>query len=354
MFKAMGKSFLEDLSALNLSTYLESGFVFMDRDKEFAWLGVLETASADDYDVFHSNFYNTAQFYFKSPSIFKIPMNTFAKFLSEREDGEFNYQLLETSDQSYMDDLARSIEKIRNSEKLHKLVCVTTAKFNSSGKHPLFAFKKLKELDGFIYGIWGDRIENVLGVSPEPLFIRSRDSYSTVALAGTISTKTEGYKSILMNDIKEREEHDLVIKDIENKLSKLGANTEIAETKVRDFGALAHLETEMKFKSNLSPVDVVKTLSPTAALGGYPTDIALEELKQMNYFSLDKNQRSFGGVYSFNLHDTEFALVGIRNIFWDGRLSTIHSGGGIVSASNPESELQEVKNKRSLVVELFK
>ena len=350
----MGKSFLEDLSALNLSTYLDNGFVFMDRDKEFVWLGVLEAGSADDYDVFHSNFYNTAQFYFKSPSIFKVPMNTFVKFLSEREDGEFNYQLLETSDQSYLKDLKHSIEKIQSNEGLHKLVCVTTAKFKSSGKHPLFAFEKLKELDGFVYGIWDDRIENVLGVSPEPLFIRSGDSCSTVALAGTISTKTEGYESLLTNDIKEREEHDLVIKDIENKLSRLGAKTSVTETKVRNFGALAHLETEMKFKSNLYSVEVVKALAPTAALGGYPTDLALKELKQMNYFSLDKDQRSFGGVYSFSLDDTEFALVGIRNIFWDGKLSTIHSGGGIVSASNPESELQEVKNKRYLVVELFK
>ena len=342
----------DDLDRLNFSDILQNGFIFKDPADNGVWLGVLEEGTPSDYDVFTSNFYHKNQNYLKFQSVHHIDTQAFIEFLNHK-DKEFSLTPQINTDEAYIEDVTQAIARIKNSESLEKLVCVSRAEYRMGDVHPLFCFEKLSKLEGYVYGLWGSNIKNVIGVSPEQLFIRKGKEFQTVALAGTISTKVENYKKVILDDVKEREEHQLVISDLVTKLDSLGVGIELSETGVKIYGDLAHLETKISFHSDSDPIKLLKILSPTAALGGYPTQKALGELKQHSYFELEEEERNFGGIYSFTLDGLERAIVGIRNIYWEKDKVFLHSGSGIVKDSDPVKELSEIQNKREAVVRAF-
>ena len=67
---------------------------------------------------------------------------------------------------------------------------------------------------GFIYGLW-QNAEGYLGLTPETLVSKTKNKYTTMALAGT---KIRSKRSELLEDPKEILEHNIVIEDIKSKL----------------------------------------------------------------------------------------------------------------------------------------
>lgn len=349
----MKLSFSTNLDDLNFNQFLENGFIFQEPASSNFWLGVLAAGTPEDHLIYHVNFYQSENIFFKSSKLFKTTSESLVNFFASHLPTPMTINSNSNADDDYLLDVENSIKKIKETPKLQKLVTVASRVYDRSQTHPLANLKKMLALEGSIYGIWGMGIKNVLGVTPEPLFQRFGNSFNSVALAGTISTKEADFENKILSDNKERVEHDLVIEDIAQKLDGVVENFDRMKTRVIPFGAIAHLETQLKFTSNKKSLEIVRALSPTAALGGFPTKLALDELKEMNYFKLEGRERSFGGVYGIKTDEVEFALVGIRNLYWDENCAVIHSGGGIVASSIPERELLEIQRKRHSIEEVF-
>lgn len=200
--------------------------------------------------------------------------------------------------------------------------------------------------NGYIYGIW-NKGEGYLGLTPETLLIKEKNLLKTMALAGT---RSHDKRDELLSDEKEMLEHNLVIADIKAKLSD--EKLEIGKTKLMDYNRVSHLFTPIEFVSNAIPLQLVKRLTPTAALGGYPSEEAKLFLKNSLYHQKFSDS-FFGGATFLEAEERFSSFVNIRNIQWNKDKFWIESGTGIVESSVLEKELNEIKLKRGSIEELI-
>lgn len=266
-----------------------------------------------------------------------------------QDPSKFKAQSVGSSDDFYENDFHSSQEKFSNSS-LQKCVLKSREYFDidvtkdSNILKMIFFF--LQSPDGFLYGLWRDG-KGHLGLTPETLVLCKNAQYSTMALAGT---REKSKRDELLKDEKELIEHQLVIEDIKDKLSDEKLN--VSETKLMDYNNVTHLFTPISFHSNKSPLSIIKRLTPTAALGGFPSQEAQSFLEKTNYHT-KYGESFFGGTTFAQLEDQFISLVNIRNIQWDKDLFWIESGGGVVAQSVLEKERQEIQLKRKSISRLI-
>jgi menaquinone-specific isochorismate synthase len=185
----------------------------------------------------------------------------------------------------------------------------------------------------------------VIGLSPEVLFEGTRENLLFHALAGTIKKASE-------IDEKLENEHQLVVDDICNKLQGVSQNLEVQERKLLGFKDFFHLYTPIIGRVEAIDFDLVRILSPTAALGGYPQSSYFDYLQE-SIFEQNKNFDPYGGVFLFNSGDFFRATVMIRSISWCENKLYVHAGCGVVEESTLEQELNESKMKIQAVLDIF-
>ena len=202
--------------------------------------------------------------------------------------------------------------------------------------------------------------EGLLGATPERLFSieKSTEKYRdgsrlvTMALAGTRAKSAEGNDATkLLNDPKERHEHQLVIDDLRERLSRYGI-VEVGETKVADLPTLYHLKTALTVTGSEMDFDsVARDLHPTPALGISPRSFGLENMKQWDDLKL---RGRYGAPFGLRLRteklDIQDCLVAIRNVQWTkSHAPTLGSGCGFVKESVVDREWAELQLKRDSV-----
>ena len=197
------------------------------------------------------------------------------------------------------------------------------------------------------YGWWSEG-EGVLGCTPELLFSYEPgdQKIKTMALAGT---KRPGEGSLL-NDPKERWEHQLVIEAITKNLRKMGP-VHIGETMEWDSGLIQHLRTdiEVKVKGLFDFNRLCEWIHPTPALGLSSETLHWKWLKKIDS---SVPRKRFGAPFGVLLPDGRAkALVAIRNIQWFDGKSYLGSGCGIVKQSKLHHEWKELSIKRNSVLQ---
>lgn len=324
-------------------------------DERYIWLGIDPRPSETGYFFFY-NFFGTSYKRFNVSKLHKMERGSFLDLCKKYIQGKLTISFERDDDEKFIKDFRDIKNVIDQSHEITKLVGVARGQYHLNHRiHPLSQVLELNKLEGALYGIW-NREGGVLGVSPEPLFVKENNHWRTRSLAGTISTDVENYKDVLLGDAKERHEHRLVIEDIVESLTPFAKSVEVGETIVREFGQIAHLQTDIKFESkNLNAKKILEILSPTAALGGYPRIKAKKALQNLEYFKFAKESRSFGGIFGIDCDADRFGLVGIRNIYWDFKKmkAEIHSGCGIVYESIEQNELAEIRKKRNVISGIF-
>jgi menaquinone-specific isochorismate synthase len=207
----------------------------------------------------------------------------------------------------------------------------------------------------YAYGFWqsGARSEGLLGLTPELLFQQnSMSALETMALAGTRSKEGgEKGKAELLNDLKERNEHQIVVDDIQEVLSKVGS-VAIGETRVVELPSLLHLQTAIS--ANLvAPKkfsEIVHLLHPTPALGLAPRALGFDEmLKWDDPIARGRFGAPFGAIFSLDGVLKRNCVVAIRNIQWQDQEVRLGSGCGVVAESTADREWRELELKRSSV-----
>lgn len=199
----------------------------------------------------------------------------------------------------------------------------------------------------YVFGYW-DGDSGIIGATPEILFHLQEKQLKTMALAGTHS---RAEAEALLRDPKELKEHQLVIKDIKERLEKLGW-VKVYDTHVAEFGILAHLRTLIEVEiSDVTIEDLVKRLHPTAALGVFPRNYGLGWMQSLPY----QDQRGvFGAPMIFSLSRSEsIALVAIRCLQWSENGSQIGTGCGLVESSDLQKEWRELALKRESVMKVL-
>lgn len=195
------------------------------------------------------------------------------------------------------------------------------------------------------YGFWSNG-EGMLGCTPETLFQHEGAHVETMAIAGTRIAGDER-RLPLLEDPKERSEHQIVVDAITASLKGLGA-VQAGTTEVAHFASLSHLKTTLRVEMQGLPRfnDLVKALHPTPALGAYPKEEGWRWLRGMEVVnSFDRNR--FGAPFGLSLNGGRKGncVVAIRNIQWTGSQAVLCAGCGVNEMAVVEHEWNEIRGK---------
>jgi menaquinone-specific isochorismate synthase len=199
------------------------------------------------------------------------------------------------------------------------------------------------------YGFW-DAHEGILGCTPELLFRRDGKIIRTMAMAGTRRHDEQG-RLPLLDDPKERREHQLVINSITTELQPFG-EVIVEMTEIAVLPQLSHLKTLIELhpeKGEVSFDDLIRALHPTPALGAFPREAGwkwLQLLESQNDLPRGRYGAPFGAAWKdAQGQDQGLAVVGIRNVQWQNERILLCAGCGVIAESEFEREWQEVNGK---------
>ncbi len=192
----------------------------------------------------------------------------------------------------------------------------------------------------------------LVAATPERLVRRHGELVMCDALAGTIArdggeetlSHTSG-GSALLASAKDRNEHELVVRAIRAALESADADVSApAEPAIRALRHVLHLHTPIRatLRRPRHVLELAARLHPTPAMGGTPTDFAMDwivahEPQPRGWYSAP--------VGWFDLDGNGELAVAIRGGVLVGPRAHLYAGCGIVSGSDPDRELAETDVK---------
>jgi len=190
----------------------------------------------------------------------------------------------------------------------------------------------------------------LMGSSPEAQ-IKIEDGQAMIyPIAGTY--RKTGIKDVddlaiinLLKDEKENAEHIMLVDLARNDLSRKCDQVEVMVYKeVQQYSHVIHLVSKVKgiLSESKGSLQLVGDTFPAGTLSGAPKYRALEIIRDE-----EPHPRGFyGGAVGFLGLDGQFNhAIMIRSLMSQSNTLYYQAGAGIVAASNPASELQEVHNK---------
>jgi len=149
----------------------------------------------------------------------------------------------------------------------------------------------------------------------------------------------------LLEDAKENAEHVMLVDLARNDLSRLCSNVEVTHYRELQFYShVIHLVSEVSGKLNdlSKPFSLLGATFPAGTLSGAPKFKAMELIDE-----LEPTKRSYyGGALGFVGFDGSFNhAILIRTFLSKNNTLTYQAGAGVVAASQPQLELEEVNHK---------
>jgi anthranilate synthase component 1 len=190
----------------------------------------------------------------------------------------------------------------------------------------------------------------LVGSSPESQLIIKDGKAIIHPIAGTF--KRTGDDEVdqqradeLTKDAKENAEHVMLVDLARNDLSTVCTNVQVAHYKqIQYYSHVIHMVSEVTgdVVEGTNPFDVMFKTFPAGTLSGAPKYRAMQLINEY-----EPTPRSFyGGAIGFvGGNGTCNHAIMIRTLLSKDNTLYLQGGAGIVAASNPESELQEVNNK---------
>jgi anthranilate synthase component 1 len=190
----------------------------------------------------------------------------------------------------------------------------------------------------------------LMGSSPESQLILQNGKAIVHPIAGTF--KRTGDDEIdkmeadrLINDAKENAEHVMLVDLARNDLSRVCDNVTVDHYRqVQYYSHVIHLVSEVsgKVRPGSNPFELLANTFPAGTLSGAPKFKAMELIDEY-----EPTARSYyGGAIGFIGFDESINhAIMIRTFLCRNNTLICQAGAGIVAASKPENELQEVNNK---------
>lgn len=210
------------------------------------------------------------------------------------------------------------------------------------------ALRSINPSPYLFYFDYGDY--KLMGSSPESQLIVEKGKAIVHPIAGTFKRTGDDEKDKalaikLENDEKENAEHVMLVDLARNDLSRMCSEVEVTQyKKINYYSHVIHLVSEVtgKVGPDANPFKLLATTFPAGTLSGAP------KIKAMQLISdYETTARSYyGGAIGFVGFDgsVNHAIM-IRTFLSRNNTLVYQAGAGVVAASNPESELQEVNNK---------
>ncbi len=187
-----------------------------------------------------------------------------------------------------------------------------------------------------------------VGASPERLFRLREGRVESEAVAGTRPRSAQAHHDAALRDEllasdKDRREHDYVRHFLYERLAPLTHGLDLQDAEAMTLARGRHLRSRVAgtLRPAIGPLDVLRALHPTPAVGGTPTPAALAFIRAAEPFDRGRYAAPVGWL---SQDAAEFA-VGIRSGRVEGRTLSLYSGAGIVEGSEPESEWNEIEGK---------
>lgn len=190
----------------------------------------------------------------------------------------------------------------------------------------------------------------LMGSSPESQLVIKNGKAVVHPIAGTFKrtgddVTDQAAADKLLLDSKENAEHVMLVDLARNDLSRVCNDVKVAHYReVQYYSHVIHLVSEVtgKVKKDTNPFDLMAKTFPAGTLSGAPKFKAMELID-----TYESTTRSYyGGAIGFMGFngDCNHAIM-IRTFLSRNNTLTYQAGAGVVAASDPESELQEVNNK---------
>jgi len=190
----------------------------------------------------------------------------------------------------------------------------------------------------------------LMGSSPEAQLVIQKGTAVVHPIAGTFKRTGDDETDKLaaerlLKDAKENAEHVMLVDLARNDLSRLCDEVEVAYYRqVQYFSHVIHLVSEVKgkLKEGSNPFDLLAKTFPAGTLSGAPKFKAMQlidayEPTARSYYGGAIGFMGFGGSCNH--------AIMIRTFLSRQNTLTYQAGAGVVAASEPENELQEVNNK---------
>ena len=188
-----------------------------------------------------------------------------------------------------------------------------------------------------------------LGATPELLFKRQDRYVQSEAVAGTCArasdpTVDEALGQSLLQSEKDRREHKYVVDTIRSVFDKLCHAVHGDRTvSLLKLARVQHLFYRLEgiLTDSISDADILNSLHPTPAVGGFPTAAALRRIAEWEPF----DRGWYAGPVGWVGPNAAVFAVGIRSGLIHGDTLHLFAGAGIVAGSNADREWSEIENK---------
>ncbi len=200
----------------------------------------------------------------------------------------------------------------------------------------------------------------IAGASPETLVKVVNKKAMTFPLAGTkprgkTIEQDKMFEQELLNDKKERAEHNMLVdlgrNDI-GKISEFGSVHVEEYMKIHKFSTVMHIGSTVTgtVKSDKDALDALDAILPAGTLSGAPKVRAMEIIDELE----NEKRGIYGGAIGYlDFSGNVDTCIAIRLAFKKNGKVFVRSGAGIVMDSNPESEYEECINKAKSVVSVL-
>ena len=195
----------------------------------------------------------------------------------------------------------------------------------------------------------------IFGSSPEAQLVVKNSKAEIHPIAGTfIRTGNDIEDSIkakkLAVDQKENSEHMMLVDLARNDLSRNGNNVKVEKDReIQFYSHVIHLVSKVtaEKKNNSSTFQIVADTFPAGTLSGAPKHKAMQLISKYE----NSNRSFYGGAIGYMDFEGNFnhAII-IRSFLSKNHELIFQAGAGIVSKSDPKSELQEINNKLGALI----
>lgn len=253
------------------------------------------------------------------------------------------------TDKEYMDMVEKGIASCKRGDVFQ---IVLSRRFQQSFTGDEFnVYRALRSVNPSPYLFFFDYGDyKLFGSSPESQLIVQNQKAIVHPIAGTFRrTGDDAYDQEeterLLKDAKENAEHVMLVDLARNDLSRVCEEVGVAHYRqVQYYSHVIHLVSEVvgKLREGIRPYDLLANTFPAGTLSGAPKVKAMDLIDEY-----EPNARGYyGGALGFLGFDgsCNHAIM-IRTFLSRHNTLTYQAGAGVVAASKPESELQEVNNK---------
>ncbi len=202
---------------------------------------------------------------------------------------------------------------------------------------------------------WTFHVEGMFGATPEMLVRRERGLVTSRVLAGTIRRTGDDLRDLalaaaLARSSKDLEEHEYAVRSVAEALGPHCTSMNVPEAPfVLHLPNVMHLATDVTgvvpVAESASSLALAAALHPSAAVGGTPTDVAVDTIAEIEGMDRGRYAAPVGWMDARGDGEWGIALRSAELVGEQRDVVRLFAGCGIVGDSDPAAELAEAAAK---------